>query len=98
MNSGLLDVDKPSTWLLTIAFAVVISFASRALQRATGRSGKPPWNRAAWGYFGVLVVGILVTLTWFAQPFGPRTNPFFAGIVAGIWALVAQAFFGRPTK
>jgi hypothetical protein len=96
VHTPFLPLDAPSTWLIALAFIVALVLASRALQKLTGRSGKPSPGRGRIAYYAVLCGGMLGSLLWIGPALHVAGNPVFVGMVAGVWSLVAQGLFGKP--
>ena len=98
MHTRLLPLDEPSTWLLALAFLVVLALASRMVERLTGRTGPPAPGRKRIAYVAVIAAGALGTVTWMEHLLHRGASPVLLGMVWGLWSLVAQGFFGKPTK
>jgi len=96
MHTHLLPLDEPSTWLIALAFLVVLVLASRAVERLTGRTGPPAPGRKRIAYVAVIAAGALGTVTWIEHLLHGGESPVLVGIVWGLWSLVAQGFFGKP--
>jgi hypothetical protein len=97
MHASVLAVDEPSLWLVAIVFVAASTWLSRVLQTVTGRSARNPGGRAGIAYYGVLFGGLLVSLVWGAPALHLAPSALFAGLAAGVWALVAQALLGKRT-
>ena len=78
-----------------VAFIVLLVPTSRLVQRATGRSarlrGAGLVTLAGGVFVSMMLLGAIVPLT---RPW----SSVAAGVVAGLWVLVAQALFGEKTS
>ncbi len=76
-------------------FIALLIWASRLIRRRTGRSRL----RGPRGLV-TLAVGVAVSMT-FLETFVSLSRPWMsvlAGVVAGLWSLIAQGLFGEKTS
>ena len=83
-------------WLVFAVCIVALAPLSQLVQRKTGRKGVGP-GASAIGYYVVLGAGVGTSIVLLAPLFaqGMWGMAALAGVVAGVWSVVAQAFFGE---
>ena len=97
MHTGLLPLDQPSTWLITLAYIVVLALASRAIEKLTGRAGPPAPGRKRIAHIAVVVAGTVGSVVGLEHLLHRRAGVVLVCMALGVWSLVAQGFFGKPT-
>ena len=98
MHNALMPPDQLSSWLIVLAFLVVLWIGSRAVEKLTGRTSKPPQGWQRFAYFALPLVGALGTIAWIERMLHRTSNPLLVGVLCGVWALLAQVCFGRRTE
>ena len=97
MHTGLLPLDQPLTWLITTAYIVALVLASRAIEKLTGRAGPPAPGRKRIAYIAVVAAGAVGSVVWLEHLLNRGASPVLVCMAWGVWSLVAQGFFGKPT-
>jgi hypothetical protein len=96
MQTSLLPLDQPSTWLITLAYVVALLLASRAIEKFMGRAGLPPPGRKRIAYIAVVCGGAVGSVVWLEHLLHRGASPVLVGMAWGVWSLVMQGFFGKP--
>src|SRR5215471_10715011 len=97
MHTSLLPLDQPSTWLITLTYIVALVLASRAIEKLTGRASPPPPGRKRIAYIAVVAAGAVGSVVWLEHLLHRGASPVLVCMAWGVWSLVAQGFFGKPT-
>ena len=97
MHTALLPLDQPSTWLITLAYIVALVLASRAIEKLVGRAGPPSPVHKRIAYIAVVAAGAVGSVVCLEHLLHRGASPVLVGMAWGVWSLVAQGFFGRPT-
>jgi hypothetical protein len=97
MHTSLLPLEQPSTWLITLAYIVALVFVSRAIEKRTGRAGAPAPGRKRIAYIAFVAAGAVGSVVWLEHLLHRGASPVLVCMAWGVWSLLAQGFFGRPT-
>ena len=95
MQTSLLPLDQPSTWLITLAYIVALVLGSRAIEKFVGRAGLPTPRRKRIGYIAVVSGGAVGSVVWLEHLLHRAASPVLVGMAWGVWSLVMQGFFGK---
>ena len=98
MQTSLLPLDQPSTWLITLAYIVALVLGSRAIEKFVGRAGLPTPRRKRIAYIAVVSVGAVGSVVWLEHLLHRGAGPVLVGMAWGLWSLVMQGFFGKPRE